>query len=184
MISHKADFPDRLLKYILCAEKLRQKPVNRGDLYALALFPLLLFGACSISGATENDTPIDQSLNADIGSSAKQSKGLGPINTTKSSVAQRDTLKPLSGRRVYKRVCMACHTIDVWGAPKLGNRNAWKERVAKGKEALYFSAINGLGKMPPRGHCQFCTDDELKSTVDYMVSKAQLQKQTRNNKKR
>ena len=85
-------------------------------------------------------------------------------------------LKPLSGRRVYKRVCMACHTLDVWGAPKLGDRDAWAGRIAKGKEALYYSALNGLNNMPPRGYCQFCTDNELKSAVDYMVEKTQPRK--------
>jgi len=84
-----------------------------------------------------------------------------------------DTFKPLSGRRVYKRVCMACHTLSVWGAPKLGDGKAWADRIAKGKEALYFSAKNGIRDMPPRGNCQFCTDDELEAAVDYLVSKAQ-----------
>ncbi len=82
-------------------------------------------------------------------------------------------LKPLSGQAVYKRVCMACHTLNVWGAPKLGDRAAWALRISKGRPALYFSAKNGFNKMPARGYCDFCTDDELESAVDYMVEKAQ-----------
>ncbi len=93
-------------------------------------------------------------------------------NPVNSAVADK-TFKPLSGRRVYKRVCMACHTLSVWGAPKLGDAKAWADRIKKGKEALYFSAKNGFRDMPPRGNCQFCTDDELKAAVDYLVSKAQ-----------
>lgn len=81
--------------------------------------------------------------------------------------------KPLSGRTVYKRVCMACHTLNVWGAPKLGDRAAWALRISKGRPALYFSAKNGFNKMPARGYCDFCTDEELESAVDYMVEKAQ-----------
>ena len=80
--------------------------------------------------------------------------------------------KPLSGRRVYKRVCMACHTLSVWGAPKLGDRKAWIIRAKKGKQALYYSVLNGFKGMPPRGYCQFCTDGELKSAVDYMIEKS------------
>ncbi|MCP4908496.1 MAG: cytochrome c5 family protein [bacterium] len=84
-----------------------------------------------------------------------------------------EVLKPLSGRRVYKRVCMACHTLSVWGAPKLGDHVAWAPRISKGRPALYFSAQNGLNEMPPRGNCDFCTDDELRAAVDYLVEKAQ-----------
>jgi cytochrome c5 len=84
--------------------------------------------------------------------------------------------KPLPGRRVYKRVCMACHTLSVWGAPKLGDREAWAARISKGKEVLYFSAKNGFNAMPPRGNCQFCTDEELKAAVDYMVEKVRPRK--------
>ncbi len=96
-------------------------------------------------------------------------------NSPKSTRLTSDSpsLKPLSGRRVYKRVCMACHTLSVWGAPKLGDREAWEKRTAKGKETLYYSVLNGFNKMPSRGYCQFCTDDELKSAVDYIISKAQ-----------
>lgn len=88
------------------------------------------------------------------------------------SPASAESPKPLSGRRVYKRVCMACHTLSVWGAPKLGDRSAWAERIGKGRGALYFSAHNGFNEMPPRGNCQFCTDEELRAAVDYMVGKA------------
>lgn len=86
--------------------------------------------------------------------------------------AATEAPKPLSGRKVYQRVCMACHTLEVWGAPKLGDRSAWAARVAKGMEALYASALSGFNEMPARGTCQFCTDDELRAAVDYMVGKA------------
>ncbi len=90
--------------------------------------------------------------------------------------SQKPLLKPLSGSMVYKRICMACHTLSVWGAPKLGDRLAWQGRVDKGKNALYSSVLNGFNKMPVRGYCQFCTDEELKSAVDYMIKKARPQK--------
>ena len=60
-------------------------------------------------------------------------------------------------------------------SPKLGDKAAWEPRVAKGKDALYQSAINGVAgtAMAPRGTCAACSDDELKAVVDFMVSKAQ-----------
>ena len=81
-------------------------------------------------------------------------------------------LKPLSGRTVYKRICMACHTLSVFGAPKLGDINAWSGRIAKGKDILYKNALHGIREMPPRGYCQFCSDNEIRSAVDYMLEKA------------
>lgn len=71
---------------------------------------------------------------------------------------------------------MACHTLSVWGAPKLGDRAAWVDRIRKGRQALYFSAQNGFRKMPSRGYCDFCTDDDLRSAVDYMIEKARPRK--------
>lgn len=100
-------------------------------------------------------------------------------------VSDKKVFKPLSGRRVYKRICMACHTMDVWGfgAPQLGKMKVWAPRIAKGKEALYRSALYGIGKMPRRGFCQFCTDGELKAAVDYMVKKGQSKRKTKRGNK-
>ncbi len=97
------------------------------------------------------------------------------------ATSEGKAFKPLSGRKVYKRFCIECHTMDVWGlgAPKLGNVKAWAPRISKGREALYLSAFYGFKKMPRRGFCHFCTDGELKAAVDYMVKKAQPKK-TRN----
>lgn len=77
-----------------------------------------------------------------------------------------------SGEDVFKAACTVCHTAGVAGAPKLGDKAAWAPRIAKGKEALYTSAIKGIRAMPPKGTCATCTDGELKKAVDYMVSKA------------
>lgn len=105
---------------------------------------------------------------------AKANPGRAETTDTRPLGARSEkVLKPLSGRTVYKRVCMACHTLNVWGAPKLGDRAAWALRISKGRPALYFSAKNGFNKMPARGYCDFCTDAELESAVDYMVEKAQ-----------
>ncbi|MAF83883.1 MAG: hypothetical protein QGG54_15310 [Gammaproteobacteria bacterium] len=66
-----------------------------------------------------------------------------------------NTFKSLSGRRVYKRVCMACHTLNVWGAPKLGDGSAWADRIAKGSEALRLcTSVQFKASVPcPRAAC-------------------------------
>jgi cytochrome c5 len=63
----------------------------------------------------------------------------------------------------------------VAGAPKLGDKAAWEPRIAKGKDALVQSAINGLPgtAMPPKGTCAACTDEDLEAAVEYMLSSVQ-----------
>ncbi len=78
-----------------------------------------------------------------------------------------------SGESIYNTKCMACHMTGAAGAPKLDDKANWEARIAKGQDALYQSALNGTTKgMPPRGTCMDCSDDELKATVDWMVSQA------------
>ncbi|MGB5607502.1 MAG: c-type cytochrome [Gammaproteobacteria bacterium] len=75
------------------------------------------------------------------------------------------------GEEVYNKACKTCHAAGVAGAPKLGDSAAWAPRLAKGEEALVGSVKNGLNAMPPKGACMTCSDDELKSAVQYMLGK-------------
>lgn len=74
-----------------------------------------------------------------------------------------------NGQDVYSQVCAACHDTGVAGAPALGDEEAWAPRLEKGKEALYDSAINGLGAMPPKGGKPDLSDEEVQAAVDYMI---------------
>ena len=78
-----------------------------------------------------------------------------------------------SAESVYNISCMACHSTGAAGAPKLGDQAAWADRIAKGTDVLYTSAISGFQGMPPKGTCMSCSDDELKAVDDYMVEKSQ-----------
>jgi cytochrome c5 len=79
------------------------------------------------------------------------------------------------GETIYKTACFACHDGQLPMSPKLGDKEKWAPRIAKGKEALYASAMNGVAgtPMPPRGNCATCSDEDLRAAVDYMISKAQ-----------
>ncbi|MEH6627954.1 MAG: c-type cytochrome [Motiliproteus sp.] len=77
-----------------------------------------------------------------------------------------------AAEKTYKGVCFACHDMGIAGAPKLGDPAAWSARIATGIEALYSTAINGKGAMPPKGGNAALTDAEVKAVVDYMVAKA------------
>jgi len=124
--------------------------------------PLLLLSLIDTSVSNADNVAVIEVANKSLNQNSLQ------------QAQQAKVSQPLSGSSVYRRVCMACHTLSVWGAPKLGDIAAWKNRIRKGKEALYLSAFNGINNMPPRGYCQFCTDKELMSAVDYMLKKSQL----------
>jgi len=75
-----------------------------------------------------------------------------------------------SGEEIYTNTCANCHAAGIAGAPKLGDKEAWAPRIAKGNDALFESVKNGLNVMPPKGTCMSCSDEELRSAMEYMVS--------------
>ncbi len=81
---------------------------------------------------------------------------------------------PRSGEQVYNASCMVCHASGVAGAPKLDDKAAWESRAAKGIDGLLATAISGINAMPPKGTCADCSDDELKSAIEYMLSQTGL----------
>lgn len=82
-----------------------------------------------------------------------------------------------AGKGVYDRACMACHTMGIAGAPKLGDVADWSARLTKGMDMLHSNAINGYtgdkGIMPAKGGNPSLSDDEVKNAVVYMVESSQ-----------
>jgi cytochrome c5 len=77
-----------------------------------------------------------------------------------------------AGEVVYNTSCQVCHGAGLAGAPKVGDKPAWKARIAQGSDILYASAINGKNTMPPKGGAMSTPDNDIKSAVDFMVSKS------------
>ena len=73
------------------------------------------------------------------------------------------------GQKIYQKSCQACHATGAAGAPKLGDKDAWAPRIAKGNDAMLSSVKNGLKAMPPKGTCMSCSEDELRAAMEYMV---------------
>ena len=73
------------------------------------------------------------------------------------------------GQKIYQTSCQACHATGAAGAPKLGDKDAWAPRIAKGNDALFSSVKNGLKAMPPKGTCMSCSEDKLRAAMEYMV---------------
>ncbi len=74
------------------------------------------------------------------------------------------------GEKIYKKNCKMCHASGMMGAPKLGDTAVWADRIAQGNDTLYNHAINGIGKMKPKGGKKKLSDDDVKAAVDYMVT--------------
>ena len=78
------------------------------------------------------------------------------------------------GQKIYSQACATCHNSGLMHAPKLGDARDWKTRLqaAGSIDALVEIAEHGKGDMPPRGGNPDLTDDQIKSTVQYMLSKS------------
>ena len=74
--------------------------------------------------------------------------------------------------RTYRSACMACHATGAAGAPKTGDKAAWKARIAAGMDTMVKNAINGKGAMPPKGGRPNLTDAQIKAVVKYMVDES------------
>ena len=77
-----------------------------------------------------------------------------------------------SGEEVYNAICFTCHAAGTLNAPKFGDAADWAPRLAKGYDALYQSALNGLGAMPPKGGLSDLTDAELHRALVHMTNSA------------
>ena len=78
----------------------------------------------------------------------------------------------LDPQTIYNGVCAACHTAGVAGAPKL-EAAAWTERAAQGIDTLTQHAINGIGIMPAKGGRADLSDEQVRVTVEWMLSQVQ-----------
>ena len=77
-----------------------------------------------------------------------------------------------SGKEVVDEVCIKCHGTGAQGAPRIGDRAAWKKRSSRGLTTLTQSALKGVRNMPPHGARFDLTDFELKRAITYMVNQS------------
>ncbi|MGH8501202.1 MAG: c-type cytochrome [Gammaproteobacteria bacterium] len=73
-------------------------------------------------------------------------------------------------KSIYQAMCSACHDSGALGAPRVTDKAAWQPRIAKGSQALYGSAISGIGAMPPKGGHSQLGESEVKKAVDYIIA--------------
>jgi len=103
---------------------------------------------------------------------------LTPVETQREPVKNTAAAPPptRNGQQVYLTTCVACHDAGIAGAPKLGDKGQWAKHVAKGLDALYASALNGVqgstGAMPAKGGNPALSNAEVRAAVDYMVARS------------
>ena len=92
----------------------------------------------------------------------------GAVGTTVSSAQAAD------GAATYNGTCVGCHGTGAAGAPKVGDKAAWKPRIAQGKDTMYKIALHGKPgtAMMAKGGNAGLSDEAVKAAVDYMVSKS------------
>ena len=105
------------------------------------------------------------------GAAAQAAAASAAAEAAKGQVAYGGTL---DGSVIFGNLCTGCHTAGVAQAPKL-EKAAWSARIAQGADMLHAHAINGYtgpsgGVMPPRGGNPSLTDEQVKATVDWMLS--------------
>ena len=118
---------------------------------ASTLALLMLLG----TGCSEKETPTTQEA--------------APAQVAAETPAADTQAASAAGQKIYQKSCQACHATGAAGAPKLGDKDAWAPRIAKGNDALLSSVTNGLKAMPPKGTCMTCSEEELRAAIEYMI---------------
>jgi cytochrome c5 len=77
-----------------------------------------------------------------------------------------------SGEQVVKQACATCHETGFGGAPRVGDRAAWNQRLVLGIDRAVRSAMRGYRDMPPRGGLADLNEAEIRSAIIYMATPA------------
>jgi len=77
-----------------------------------------------------------------------------------------------NGEQIVQAACMRCHETGQGGAPRIGDKAAWSQRISQGVAAVTKSAIRGHGNMPARGGLANLTDKEVSNAILHMFGRA------------
>ena len=77
------------------------------------------------------------------------------------------------GETVFTTNCLSCHGKGEDGAPRPDSASDWKERLKQDQDTLIRHAIDGHGRMPPKGGFFNLSDAEVEAAVAYVVDRSQ-----------
>lgn len=120
-------------------------------------------GACVTCSDNDIISAVDYILNESL--TRTQLKSLKSGGTAKF---------PASGETVYNQNCAVCHNEGKEGAPKIGDKNAWKSLIAKNMDVLIENTVNGKDH-PKNGGCKQCSTNEVIEAIKYIVSKSKTE---------
>lgn len=133
-----------------------------GTILAFTLLISLL--AKSFSGSTPEPAP--------AAAVAKVEENIKPVAEVAVAAADAGPHVDKSGEEVVTAVCGMCHTAGLMNAPKIGDKDAWKPRIAQGYDTLVKNAINGIRGMPAKGGNATLSDNEVTNAVVHMANLA------------
>lgn len=134
-----------------------------GALFAFMI--IIIIAANAIGGMDQSDKNKDPMV---VAATNERIKPVAQVNVGAAPVAAASA-GAADGKGTYTAACFACHGTGAAGAPKLGDKAAWKNRIAQGMSTLVDHAIKGFKGMPPKGGRGDLSDDAVKAAVEYMV---------------
>ena len=78
---------------------------------------------------------------------------------------------PANGKEIYAENCSACHNDGKDGAPKIGDKAAWKPIIAQNMDVVIGHILNSQSH-PKNGGCKHCTSVEVIEAAKYMVNES------------
>jgi cytochrome c5 len=81
-----------------------------------------------------------------------------------------DEAELAAGEEIVNKNCKVCHAQGINGAPIVGNKKMWSQRLVRSEDEMIANAINGNGLMPPKGGKNHLSDDEIALAVRYLRS--------------
>lgn len=133
-----------------------------GSILAFTLIISLIAKTFGVAGGPEVAPP--------AAAVAKVEENIKPVATVEVASAGAGPHADKSGEEVYKAVCSMCHAAGLMNAPKFGNKDDWKPRIAQGYDTLIDHAIHGIRSMPAKGGNPALTDGEIANAVAHMAN--------------
>ena len=131
-----------------------------GSLIAFFIFSIMAARMISATAEKAADPMVESATIDRIKPFGESNIGAVPVAVASSAV---------DGKGTYTATCFACHGTGAAGAPKLGDKGAWSQRIAQGMDTLFEHALNGFKGMPAKGGNAGLSDDAVKAAIQYMV---------------